>query len=244
MTKANTYVVIFAGGVGSRMQGATVPKQFLELGGKTIIEHTIEHFQRHPMVAGVVISCVPSGMERMNQIVASAGFDKVLSVVPGGETGQLSIYNGLAELERLRITNGDSIVLIHDGVRPLIDAATITSCIESVRTHGPTATVAPASETIVVEKDGKVSQVIDRARCSLARAPQGFNFNELIAVHKKAIAAGKTNAIDSISLMADYGYEAHTVEGPADNIKITTRRDFFAFKGYMDYKEMQQLWEK
>ena len=77
------YAVIFAGGVGSRMRGAKVPKQFLELGGKSIIAHTIDHFEKHPMVAGVVVVCVASGMDHMREIVEDAHYSKVLSIVPG-----------------------------------------------------------------------------------------------------------------------------------------------------------------
>lgn len=237
-----TFVVVFAGGVGSRMRGAKVPKQFLELGGKPIIAHTIDHFENHPMVAGIVVVCVESGIGHMREIVERFHYQKVLSIVPGGETGQDSIFNGLAELFRLGVTDERSIVLIHDGVRPLIDSETICACIESVSTHGSTATVAPSQETIIEEEDGIVRRVVDRSRCKLARAPQGFNFVELYSEHLRARKEGRHDFIDSISLMSHYGHEVHTVEGPADNIKVTTQRDFFAFKGFMDYKEMEQLW--
>lgn len=103
------------------MRGAITPKQFLELGGKTIIERTIDHFQNHPLVDGIVVSCVESGIGQMKQIVTDAGFTKVLSAVPGGETGRLSIYNGLAEINRLGIADDNTVVLVHDGVRPLIE---------------------------------------------------------------------------------------------------------------------------
>lgn len=238
----STFVVIFAGGVGSRMRGARVPKQFLELGGKPIIAHTVDHFEQHSMIDGIVIVCVESGMEHMREIVDKAHYQKVLSIVPGGKTGQDSIFNGLDELSRLGVTNNNSIVLIHDGVRPLIDEQTITDCIESVANNGATATVAPSSETIIEEHDGVVCRVVDRSRCKLARAPQGFNFVELYSEHLRAREEGRHDFIDSISLMSHYGHKVHTVEGPADNIKVTTQRDFFAFKGFMDYKEMEQLW--
>ena len=238
----NCYAVIFAGGVGSRMRGARVPKQFLELGGKSIIAHTIDHFEKHPMVAGVVVVCVASGMDHMRAIVKEAHYTKVLSIVPGGETGQDSIFKGLSELDRLGIVDDESIVLIHDGVRPLIDGDTITACIESVERYGPTATVASSPETIIEEEDGVVERVVDRSRCKLARAPQGFKFKDLYAEHLRARSEDRHDFIDSISLMSHYGHEVHTVEGPADNIKVTTQRDFFAFKGFMDYKEMEQLW--
>lgn len=236
--------VIFAGGVGSRMRGAKTPKQFLELGGKPIIAHTLDHFERHPSVDAVIVVCVEFGIPRMRTIVEHEHYEKIVSIVPGGETGQDSIYNGLCELERLNITGDDSIVLVHDGVRPLIDEDTITRCINSVRSNGCTAVTAPASETIIEERDGRVERVVDRAHCKLARAPQGFIFKDLLEVQKQAQGKNRHDYIDSISLMADYGYEIHTVDGPADNIKITTQRDFFAYKGFMDYKEMGQLWQR
>ena len=239
---ASTFVVIFAGGVGSRMRGAKVPKQFLELGGKPIIAHTIDHFEKHPMVKGIVIVSVESGIDHMREIVAENHYEKVLSIVPGGETGQDSIFNGLNELSNLSVTNDKSIVLIHDGVRPLIDACTITACIESVVKKGCTATTAPASETIIEEENGTVARVVNRSKCKLARAPQGFIFDDLYKAHLKARTEGKHDFIDSVSMMSNYGYQIYTVEGPADNIKITTQRDFFAYKGFMDYKEMEQLW--
>ena len=237
------FVVIFAGGVGSRMNGTKVPKQFLELGGKPIIAHTIDHFERHPLISGIVIACLESGIPLMRKIIERNGYRKVSAIVRGGETGQDSIFNGLSELHRQKITKPDSVVLIHDGVRPLIDSDTITSCIESVRTKGPTATVAPSPETIVEEYDGKVQRVVDRSLCKLARAPQGFILGDLYDAQIAARNEGKHDFIDSISLMAYYGHSIYTVDGPADNIKVTTQRDFFSFKGFMDYKEMGQLWQ-
>ena len=242
MKSNNCFCVIFAGGVGSRMRGAKVPKQFLELGGKSIIAHTIDHFEKHPLVSGIVVVSVASGIEHMREIVNDAHYKKILSIVPGGKTGQDSIFNGLAELDRLGVVDEHSIVLIHDGVRPLIDEKTITDCISSVNKYGATATVAPSTETIIEEEDGVVERVVDRSRCKLARAPQGFNFNDLYSEHLRARDEGRHDFIDSISLMAHYGHRAHTVEGPADNIKVTTQRDFFAFKGFVDYQEMEQLW--
>ena len=243
MDHAN-YVVIFAGGVGSRMNGAKTPKQFLELGGKPIIAHTIDHFERHPLISGIIVACLESGIPFMEQIITTFHYEKVISVVPGGSSGQDSIFNGLHELYIQNITDHNSVVLIHDGVRPLIDESTITNCIKSVQSRGSTATVAPSTETIVEEIDGKVQRVVDRSRCKLARAPQGFIFDDLYASHLAARSEGKHDFIDSISLMAHYGHSIYTVEGPADNIKATTQRDFFAFKGFMDYKEMGQLWQK
>lgn len=240
--KSEVIALLFAGGVGVRMGGAKIPKQFIRLGGRPIIAHTIDHFEHHDGVDSIVVVCVESGMPLMMDIVENCRFKKIVSVVPGGNTGQGSIYNGLLEIDRLGIAGKESVVLVHDGVRPLIDEDSITRCIQSVRENGCTAVVAPAVETIIEEHNGQVERIVDRSRCKLARAPQGFFFRDLLMAHNQAIEEDELNFIDSISLMSHYGYDIHTVEGPSDNIKITTQRDFFALKGYMDYKEMEQLW--
>ena len=112
------HVVIFAGGVGSRMGTVNCPKQFLKLDGKEIIVYTVEKFQAHPEVDAIYIACHPDWIDFMKSLVERYSLSKVVSVVAGGQTGQMSIYNGLAEAERFRRGRED-IVLIHDGVRVL-----------------------------------------------------------------------------------------------------------------------------
>ena len=238
-----TYAVLFAGGMGSRMNGARIPKQFLKLGGKPILAYTIDQFEQHPEVDGIVVVSLPDWIDYINDLLKLYHFKKVITVVPGGETGQQSIFNGLTALNEAELITDDAVVLIHDGVRPLIDGETISACIESVREKGPTATVAPAIETIIRTEDGKVDEIIDRSQCRLARAPQGFIAADLWNAHIQAREQQLSDFIDSISLMAHFGYPIYTVNGPAENIKITTPSDFFAFKGYMDLNELGQLWE-
>ncbi len=245
-TAPRAIAVIFAGGTGSRMHGATMPKQFLELGGRPIIVHTLRHFQEHHEVDAIFIACLEPWIGELEALVARFDLGKVRAIVPGGETCQLSIASGLEAAKAWLdacAPDADPVVLVHDGVRPLIDESTISRCIRSVAEHGATATIAPAAETVIVTSDGQVDEVLDRSRCQLARAPQGFRFSELLAEHRRAQAEGRTDFIDCVSLMNHYGHAISTIEGPPDNIKITTRRDFFAFKGYVDYKEMAQLWE-
>ena len=115
-----TSALIFAGGTGSRMNTKTLPKQFLELHGKPIIIHTIEHFEDHPAVSDIVVVCVDGWLDYCRDLLARFNIKKVSQVVPGGETGQMSIFNGLSVL-REKYKNDDDYVLIHDGVRPLID---------------------------------------------------------------------------------------------------------------------------
>ena len=124
--------LIFAGGTGQRMNTASKPKQFLELHGKPIIIYTLEHFQRHPEIDGIVVVCLAEWIPYCKELLEKYHIDKALDVVLGGGSGQESIYNGLVAASNRY--PADSVILIHDGVRPLINEQVITDDIKSV--HG------------------------------------------------------------------------------------------------------------
>ena len=232
-------VLIFAGGAGRRMNSRSKPKQFLKLYGKEIIIHTLENFQNHPEVDNIVVVCIKGWIEYLQKLLAQYDMDKVRLIVAGGKTGQESIYNGLRALSDF--APDDSIVLVHDGVRPFVTDTLISDCIKSVKKNGSAITVTPAVETIV-ELDGKKIQTItDRSKCYFAKAPQCFYLGELLAAHEKAIKDGNTSMIDSASLMKHYGHSLYVVPGSADNIKITTPADFYTFRALYDARENQQI---
>lgn len=232
-------VLIFAGGAGRRMNSRSKPKQFLKLYGKEIIIHTLENFQNHPEVDNIVVVCIKDWITYLQKLLAQYNMDKVRLIVAGGKTGQESIYNGLRALSDF--APDDSIVLVHDGVRPFVTDTLISDCIKSVKKNGSAITVTPAIETIV-ELDGKKIQTItDRSKCYLAKAPQCFYLGELLASHEKAIKDGNTSMIDSASLMKHYGHSLYVVPGSADNIKITTPADFYTFRALYDVRENQQI---
>lgn len=169
-------------------------------------------------------------------------------LLPAGITSEASIrYKDEAKLLRGTENIDDiySIVLIHDGVRPLVDEETITKNIECVKEHGTAITVSPAIETITVsdsnENSGVIKEVIERAKCQMARAPQGFYLNEILDVYKKAANDKETSFIDSATMMMHYGYKLYTVYGKAENIKITTPNDFFMFRAIVDARENSQI---
>lgn len=166
------------------MNTKTRPKQFLELYGKPIILYTIEAFENHPAIDGIVVVCLEDWIPFLKKKIAHYDIAKVIDVVPGGATGQESIRNGLAALEVA--VGRDHAVFVHDGVRPLVSDETITRCAESVAAHGNAVSVTPAIETIVQEEDGVVTNIIDRAACRMAKAPQCFNIGELIDAHERA----------------------------------------------------------
>ncbi len=234
--KSMNVALIFAGGTGKRMHTSGVPKQFLELNGKPIIIHTIEKFENNDDVDGIVIACLQEYIQKMWRLCNKFHITKVQAIVPGGETGQESIYHGLCKI--YEIFAGNSVVLVHDGVRPLVDPDTITRAIRCVREHGSAVTVTPATETIITEsQNGEVGNILDRSVCQVAKAPQCFYVQDLLAAHEKARGEGRTDFIDSASMMRHYGYKLYAVEGKTENIKITTPVDYFIFKAIENARE-------
>lgn len=233
--------VIFAGGTGQRMNTKTKPKQFLELHQKPIIIYTLEQFEQNEEIDAIVISCLSSWLDYCTELVRKYDIRKVKAIVPGGDTGQQSICNGLFKAQEL--ADDDAIVLVHDAVRPLIDQETISKAIQCVKDNGSAITVAPATETITIKSDkaDEVGEIVDRSRCQLAKAPQCFFLKEIVEAHKKAIEESKFDFIDSACLMRYYGHSLHVVEGKSENIKITTPSDFYIFRAIVDARENSQI---
>lgn len=231
---------IFAGGSGVRMHTKSRPKQFLELNGKPIIIYTLELFDNHPQVDAIVVACIDSWIPFLKKMIRKFEITKVVEIVPGGETGQDSIYNALQAAERA--ANGkDATVMIHDGVRPLITEQTITDNINTVEEFGSCITCVPATETFVVSQADGSLEIPSRANSLIARAPQSFHLSDIMTAHRRAISEGMHNFIDSCTMMSHYGYTLKTIIGPMENIKITTPTDFFIFRAMVEVHENQQI---
>lgn len=160
-----------------------------------------------------------------------------------GRTGQGSIYNGLCAAEEYAKERGEEnpIVLIHDGVRPLITEDTITDCIQMTREKGDCITCVPATETFIVRQPDGMFEIPTRDNSLIARAPQCFMLKEIIEAHRNSKREGLPDFIDSCSLMSYYGHTIHTIIGPMENIKITTPTDFFLFRAMVEVHENQQI---
>ena len=233
--------LIFAGGTGRRMGAAGRPKQFLELHGKPIIIHTLEHFDRHPQIDAIAVVCIAGWIDYLRDQLDRFRIKKVRWIVPGGETSQDSTRAGLNAIAA-DCDPADTVVLIHDGVRPLITEKLISDNIAAVRQYGNAITAAPAIETIItVDENEEVERLIDRQTCRLARAPQSFYLGDILEMHRRSAADGYDGMIDSASLMIHYGVKLHLVEGPAENIKITTPSDFYIFKAITESRENMQI---
>lgn len=235
--------VIFAGGIGSRMHSKERPKQFLEMYNKPIIIHTLENFENHSMIDSIVIVCIENWIPYLNKLLYKFRIEKVKKIVPGGKTGQLSIYNGLKAAKEIS-NNEKSIVLIHDGVRPLINEKLISDNIESVKKYGSAITTAPVKETILVVNEDKksIDYIPSRANSRVAKAPQSFWLDEILTAHEKTLADGEINCIDSCTMMQKYGHNLFLIDGPTQNIKITTPEDFYAMRAILEAKENAQIY--
>lgn len=236
---------IFAGGSGIRMNTKSRPKQFLELHGKPIIIYTLELFDNHPDIDAITVACIQSWIPFLEKQIRKFEINKVVQIVPGGATGQESIYNALCAAEQHALACQGTLdgvnVLIHDGVRPLITEQTITDNINKVEECGSCITCVPATETLVVRQQDDSLQIPSRKDSLIARAPQSFRLTDIISAHRKAIDEGRNDFIDSCTMMSHYGYTMGIVNGPVENIKITTPTDFFVFRAMVQVHENQQI---
>ena len=237
--------VIFAGGSGLRMHTKSRPKQFLDLNGKPIIIYTMELFDNHPGIDAIVVACIESWIPFLEKQLRKFEINKVVKIVPGGESGQASIYNGLcateAYIKSKNVASEDTTVLIHDGVRPLITEETITDNINKVAEIGSCITCIPATETLVVKQHDGSLEIPSRADSLIARAPQSFLLSDILTAHRRAIDEKKNDFIDSCTMMSHYGYRLGTIIGPMENIKITTPTDFFVLRAMVKVHEDQQI---
>ena len=219
--------LIFAGGVGSRMHSKDLPKQFLRIYDRPIIVHTIEHFEKNTLIDAVVVVCVAEWIDYFKKLADQYHLTKIAKIVPGGATGQLSIYNGLLAAKEIA-KEEKSIVLIHDGVRPLINSDLLTQNIECVQKHGSSITSGIVKETIVeIDDNGAIKLVPDRAHSRVAKAPQCFWLNDILAAHERIRARpeGYCDMVDQATIFWTLGIPIHLVPGNRGNVKITTRED-------------------
>lgn len=231
--------LIFAGGTGKRMNSCSKPKQFLEIHGKPIIIYTLEQFECHEGIGSITVVCVREWIRELKGLIHRYGITKVRSVVPGGGTGHDSIYLGLASMRG--ITSDDDIVLIHDGVRPLITGELISRSIEGVKKYGSAIACEAARESVIRSVDGSnVSEVPPRGEMYTAKAPQSFYYGKIFHLYERANEDGR-KSIDSAHLCSMYREPMHMIRSTGNNIKITEPSDFYICRALYDAQENQQI---
>lgn len=231
--------LIFAGGSGQRMNSRSKPKQFLEMNGKPIIIYTLEHFEYHPEIDEIIIVCIDGWIEELRGMLARYGITKVSTIVPGGPTGHDSIYYGLCAMKEN--TKDDEIVLIHDGVRPLINDELISLNIQSTIKNGNAITAESVRESVVHCMDGEtIDSVPPRDEMYVAKAPQTFYYAKILSLYEKAQQDG-IKTIDSSHLCSIYHEPMHLIKSTKNNMKITEPADYYIFKALYEAIEGQQV---
>ncbi len=214
-----TIALITAAGKGQRMQ-SEVPKQYLLLGGKPILAQTLLVFEKCPAVHGIYTIVPPDQMDMVQkEIIERYRCKKVLKVVRGGKTRQQSVYNGLKA-----IRSDCAIVVVHDGVRPLITPRLIAESIQKARKTGAAVVGVPARETIKRASVGKKLKTLNRNEIWIAQTPQAFRYELLMKAYQKA-ERDKVQATDDAFLVERLGHPITLIQGDYSNIKITTPED-------------------
>jgi 2-C-methyl-D-erythritol 4-phosphate cytidylyltransferase len=222
----NTAIIVAAGS-GKRF-GSKTPKQFLEIGGKPLIIHTLERFQSCPMIDLIILVLSPEKAENFPQIPS---ISKLSKIVAGGKTRAESVLNGLKN-----IPPKTEIVAVHDGARPLVSTEEISNCVEKAKETGGAILVAPVTDTIKEIADGKVLQTIDRRKLCRALTPQCFRFDILQRAFESVDLS--ESATDESFLVEKLGVAVSIVEGSARNIKVTTPEDLELVESFLRGKDV------
>lgn len=223
MSDERIIAVILASGSGVRF-GAPMPKQFLKLAGKTVLEHTLDVFERHPAIDEVVIVGNADNLLLTNEIINRAGYRKISKVVSGGATRQQSSAAGIAAIEGDRHK-----VLVHDAVRPLLDHATIERCLQALDRGDAVDTAIPASDTVIqVTPESRIADIPDRSALRLGQTPQAFRSGVLRKAHDLAKNEQDLKVTDDCGLILHYGLgDVEVIAGDINNIKITYPSDIY-----------------
>lgn len=224
--------IILAAGKGTRMK-AGINKQYLVLRNKSILAHSIEVFQKSNIIDEIIL--VINHDEEQNckvNVIDKYGYNKVAKLVPGGETRQQSVYNGL-----MQINGRCSIILVHDGARPLVTPAIIERCIEGAKTFGAASAGVPIKETIkILDGNHFIRSTPRREDVWVTQTPQAFKMDVLVRAHLNAVTQGITGTDDAM-LVEHMGLKVKMVEGDYENIKITTPEDLIIAEAILNYKK-------
>lgn len=229
--------LVIAGGSGNRM-GMDIPKQFIVINDKPIIIYTIEAFEKHPLIDYVLVVCIQGWEKILEAYGKQFGLTKIKYVVTGGSTGQESIRNGVEFLNG-KISEED-IVIIHDGIRPLVDEEVISDVILTAEKYGNAVTALPYNEQIFVIKDDKsTNKYILRETLRRVQTPQAYKYKTLLWGYRKAFREniGIHGSSYTNTMMVDLGETLYFATGSEKNIKLTNHDDLILFKAMLNEKE-------
>ena len=237
-----TIAIIIAGGSGHRM-GQDIPKQFINVYDKPVLIYTLESFQKHPQIDAIEVVCIDGWHDVVWAYAKQFGINKLKWIVSGGETGQESIRNGVYNLQN-KVAD-DDVIIIHDGIRPLVDESVLTDVILKTCKYGNAVTSLPYNEQIFVNDDD-VSTVkyIPRENIRRVSTPQGYKFSKLNKAYHEAYnkKIGIYGSSYTNTMMVELGERLYFAAGSDKNIKLTTKDDLEMFKAYL--KLEKNTWMK
>lgn len=223
--------LLTAGGTGNRM-GQDIPKQFMCIDNQPVIIYTLQAFQSHPEIDAIAVVCLPGWNVVLQSYANQYNISKLKWIFEGADTNQGSIYNGISGLKAANCAD-DDIVLVHDGVRPLVSPEIISRNIEVCKKFGYAVTGLTCKEAIMELVDDTVSDIdIPRERLVRTQTPHTYHLGTLLKAHEKAKKEGITNTVASCTLVALTGVkDQHLVEGSEKNgLKLTRPQDVELFK--------------
>lgn len=217
------FAAVFAGGIGSRMGNSETPKQYLELGTKPVIIHTIEKFFINDMIDEIIVLCPKAWVAHTRDLIKKhLPEGKKITVIAGGETRNGTLEKAIEFIEGNYETDEDTVLVTHDAVRPFLTHRIIVENVEAAIEHGACDTVIPATDTIVESTDGKmISSIPERKRMFQGQTPQSFRLKELERVLASLTEDEKAILTDACKIFSIKNKDVYMVDGEVFNIKIT-----------------------
>ena len=230
--------IIIAGGSGHRM-GADIPKQFIKVFDKPVLAYTLESFQKHPDIDAIEVVCISGWEDEVWSYAKQYGISKLKWIFEGGQTGQESIRNGVYNLEEKCAP--DDVIVIHDGIRPLVDPSVLSDVIAKCKQYGNAVTSLPYNEQIfVVDDEISTVKYIPRETLRRVSTPQAYKFEKLDWAYHEAFEKeiGIYGSAYTNTMMVELGERLYFAAGSDKNLKLTTKDDLELFKAYL-IKEMK-----
>ena len=234
MNDVKNYAIIIAGGSGKRM-GLDIPKQFVNILGKPVLIYTLEAFEKHPQIDAIEVVCIEGWEDTLKSYLKEFNITKVKWIVKGGLTGQESIRNGVYNLEgKIKPTDN---VLIHDGVRPMLEEEIISDVIVKCNQYGNGVSSMPYNEQIFLKDDEQsTTEYIPRETLRRVVTPQAYKYDLLLNAYKEAFSKniGITGSSYTNTMMVELGHKLYFAAGSDKNIKLTTKDNLEIFKAMIN----------
>lgn len=237
MEEKMNIALIIAGGVGHRM-GQDIPKQFINVYDKPIIIYTMEGFQNHPQIDFIEVVCIDGWHDVLKAYAKQYDITKLQWIVSGGTTGQESIRNGVFNLES--VCSDEDIIIIHDGIRPMVDQSVLSDIIVKCNEYGNAVTSLPYNEQIfIIDNEKYTTKYIPRETIRRVQTPQAYKFGKLDWAYHEAFEKkiGIYGSSYTNTMMVELGEKLYFAAGSEKNIKLTTPDELELFKGYLQAEQ-------